>query len=32
MSAHNPAGILSRETLEHVANIIHNEALAQREC
>lgn len=26
------AGVLSRETLEKVASIIHDEALAQRDC
>ena len=28
----NMAGVLSRETLERVARIIYDEALAQREC
>ena len=28
----NMAGVLSLETLERVAHIIHDEALAQREC
>lgn len=28
----NMSGILSRETLETVATIIHDEAMAQREC
>jgi len=32
MSAKFPPGVLSRETLEQVARIIHDEALAQREC
>ena len=28
----NMAGVLSRETLEKVAMIIHDEAIAQRDC
>ena len=31
-SATNMAGILSWETLEQTARIIHDEALAQRQC
>jgi hypothetical protein len=32
MSGSNTAGILSQETIEGVAHIIHDEALAQRDC